>query len=189
MPRTLEGITQSPEVLVVSLARTGERSAFAELVRRRQAWLRNLMWRLSGDQQLADDLAQQAFLQAWRNIRRLRDAKKFPGWIKSIAVNTWRQHLRKHDALRHAEEHEDHQSTHRDATGLGMDLDDALSTLSSTVRMCIVLAYQEGLSHNEIAKMTDIPLGTVKSHISRGTQKLKQHLSDYQGSNNAEESA
>ena len=115
--------------------------------------------------------------------------RRYAGQLTHPEASSNLKPLRKHDALRHAEEHEDHQSTHREATGLGMDLDDALSTLSSTVRMCIVLAYQEGLSHNEIAKMTDIPLGTVKSHISRGTQKLKQHLSDYQGSNNAEESA
>ena len=64
-------------------------------------------------------------------------------------------------------------------SGVGMDLDQALSTLSKPVRLCIVLSYQEGMSHAEIASMTGMPLGTFKSHISRGAQKLQELLSAY----------
>ena len=63
---------QCPEALVVSLAQNGDRHAFEELVKRRQSMVRNLMRRLSGDNTLADDLAQQTFLQAWSRLKSLK---------------------------------------------------------------------------------------------------------------------
>ena len=61
----------------------------------------------------------------------------------------------------------------------GMDLGGALATLANAVRLCIVLSYHEGMTHPEIAEATKLPLGTVKSHINRGTQRLRQLLSAY----------
>ena len=170
----------SQEALVVGLARAGDREAFAELVRRRQSWIRNLMRRWCGDVTLADDLAQQVFLQAWRKIRQLRHANTFGAWLKRLAIKMWLQHQRKNDALRDADEYEDTQQVHQDVTGLKMDLDGALASLASPVRTCVVLSYHECMTHGEIAQLTDIPLGTVKSHIRRGTQRLQELLTDYQ---------
>jgi RNA polymerase sigma-70 factor (ECF subfamily) len=67
---------------------------------------------------------------------------------------------------------------HNSHAGTKIDLDAALSQLSPPVRLCVVLAYNEGLSHQEISDVTDIPLGTVKSNISRGSAKLRPLLSD-----------
>ena len=103
MPRTQGSFANSPEALVVGLARTGDRDAFAELVQRRQSWIRNLMRRCCGDASLADDLAQQAFLQAWRKIRHLQQPGSFGVWLKRLAINVWLQHLRKNDALQDAQ--------------------------------------------------------------------------------------
>ena len=72
--------------------------AYTELVRRRQSWVRNLMRRCCGDETLADDLAQQVFLQVWRRIRQLREPTKFGSWLKRIAVNEWIQHQRRNDS-------------------------------------------------------------------------------------------
>jgi RNA polymerase sigma-70 factor (ECF subfamily) len=66
---------------------------------------------------------------------------------------------------------------------LSLDLNQALARLSPGKRLCVVLAYLEGLSHPEIAKLSDLPLGTVKSHIRRGTQELKQLLDSYSEDN------
>jgi RNA polymerase sigma-70 factor (ECF subfamily) len=171
--------TKSPEVLVVGLARTGHRKAFAELVHRRQSWIRNLMRRCCGDATLADDLAQQVFLQAWRKISHLRQSDKFGAWLKRLAINVWLQHLRKNDVLRDADEHDEQGWTQPDAPGVSMDLDRALAALSIPVRLCVVLSYNEGMTHREIAEVTDLPPGTVKSHIRRGTQRLQELLSAY----------
>lgn len=171
---------------MVSLARTGDRSAFAELVRRRQLAIRNFMRRCCGDATLADDLAQQVFLQVWLKIHTLRNANAFGAWLTRLAISAWLLHQRKNDALRSAEEITEAELAHRDSTSLGMDLDQALAKLTDTERLCIVLSYQEGLSHTEIAELSDLPLGTVKSHILRGSKRLRQILSAYRDEPNPE---
>jgi len=174
-----ELLGKSPETLLVGLARKGDRDAFAELLRRRQAWIRNLMLRCCNNPALADDLAQQVFLQAWRTIHQLRHSGRFAAWLKRLAINTWLQHTRKNDPLEQADDVEI-QMQGNDSTSIGMDLDRALATLKDPVRLCIVLSYHEGNTHDEIAEFTGISLGTVKSHIRRGTQRLQGMLVAYQ---------
>ncbi|MCP4315501.1 MAG: sigma-70 family RNA polymerase sigma factor [Hyphomicrobiales bacterium] len=174
-----QDFSKSPESLVVDLAITGDRGAFEELVRRRQSWIRNLMRRCCGDAVLADDLAQQVFLQAWRNISRLQKPGSFGAWLKRLAISVWLQHSRKNDALRDADEYEGADLSQLSDTGMAMDLDRALSTLTGPVRLCVVLSYHERMTHAEICEMTGLPLGTVKSHIRRGTERLQQILSAY----------
>lgn len=179
MPTSPDTFSQTPEALIVGLAKTGDSDAFAELINRRQAWVRNLLRRYCGDPTLADDLAQQTFLQAWRDIKKIRDAHKFGGWLRKVAVNTWHQHLRKNDSLKNAQELGEEEAGQASTTGIGMDLDHALSLLNPDVRQCIILSYHEGMSHSEITALTGIPSGTVKSHIRRGTEKLKATLAAY----------
>jgi len=179
LPGDNDHYADGPEALVVGLARTGDRDAFAELVRRRQSWIRTLMRRCCGDTTLADDLAQQVFLQAWRKISRLRHPDSFGAWLKRLAITVWLQHRRKRDVMRHADAHVETESSQSAVTGVGMDLDVALAALSKDERLCVVLSYHEGMTHKEIVQLTKMPLGTVKSHIRRGTQRLRQLLSAY----------
>lgn len=174
-----------PEAYLVSLARTGDRKAFEEVVRRRQSSIRNLMRRFCGDPALADDLAQQVFLKLWLNIRKLRKAGAFSAWLRRIAVSVWLLHLRKHDALRGAGELSAAERARSEPASIGMDLDKALSQLEGPDRLCLVLNYHEGMSHREISAATDLPLGTVKSNIRRGAGELQQFLSAYGDSNEA----
>ena len=128
--------------------------------------------------------SQQVFLHAWRDIRTLRKPQKFGAWLKHVAINAWKQHLRKHDPLRHADpswtEDHDGANTHHHTAGMAMDLDRALALLPPQARLCVVLSYHEGMSHAEIADTTGMPLGTVKSHIRRGTEKLQSLLAAYE---------
>ena len=179
MPQAQDSYSKGPEELVVALACTGDRKAFAELVKRRQSWIRNLMRRCCGDVALADDLAQQVFLQAWRKISHLRQPGTFGAWLKRLAINVWLQHRRKNDVMRNADEYDETELAQSDTTGVTMDLDRALAALSNRVRLCVVLSYHEGMTHGEIAKHTNLPLGTVKSHIRRGTQRMQSLLSAY----------
>lgn len=164
---------------MVGFARSGDRMAFEELVRRRQSSVRNLMRRCCRDTTLADDLAQQVFLQVWLKIHTLKQINAFGGWLKRVAISVWLRHQRRNDPLHGADELTDDEAPQRDSAGLGMDLDQALATLPSAVRLCVVLSYQEGMSHGEIAELTDTPPGTVKSHILRGTKRLQQLLAAY----------
>ncbi len=179
MSAPVELLGKSPEALLVPMARRGDRDAFAELVRRREPWIRGLMLRCCNDHALADDLAQQAFVQAWQTIAQLRHANRFGPWLKRLAVNTWLQHVRKNDPLRETSDTVDAGEAKEDTAGISMDLDRALATLKEPVRLCIVLSYHEGMTHDEIADFTNLPVGTVKSHIRRGTQKLQEALKEY----------
>lgn len=179
MNDTSGALSSSPEPLVVALARSGDTDAFAELVRRRQGWVRTLLRRCCADVTLADDLAQQAFLKAWQDIGSLRNPRGFATWLRTLTINVWRQHIRKQDALAGAEEVTDIASAPSAASGLAHDLNNALATLKPVPRMCVVLAYHEGMSHQQIAAATGLALGTVKSHIRRGTESLQSLLADY----------
>jgi RNA polymerase sigma-70 factor (ECF subfamily) len=170
---------KSPESVLVGLARTGNRDAYAEIVSRRQNWVRNLMRRCCRDPALADDLAQQVFMQGWQSLRQLEDPNRFAAWLKRMAINLWLQHKRRNDPLRDATPHSPGDATTEEQPAIAMDLDRALATLADDVRLCVVLGYHERMTHNEIVAFTGLPLGTVKSHIRRGTQKLRQELAAY----------
>lgn len=182
MPEAPDYYAEGPEALVVSLAARGDRAAFTELVRRRQPWMRNLMRRLCGDTDLADDLSQRALLIAWRKIRQVREPSLFGAWLKRVAVNEWMQHQRKREVDWQQEFDEDALPGTEPHPCVAIDLDTALSEFPAPVRLCLVLAYNERMTHNEIADATGLKLGTVKTHVRRGGKRLRQRLSAYEDS-------
>lgn len=168
-----------PEAALVLAAQGRDRAAFTELVRRREAWLRALLRRLTGDAAEADDLAQEVFLQAWRRLHVLHQPAAFAGWIRRLAVNRFIDMRR----IGHIQTvHADAQDTTSDdvaperTASARIDLERAMALLTPAERLCIALNLGEGLSHGEVAETTRIPLGTVKSHIMRGTAKLRRLL-------------
>lgn len=178
-PRDPRGrLEDAAEEAVVALAIGGDDRAFAELVRRRQKPVRDLLRRLCGDHALADDLAQKVFVRAWRGIGALRDPGAFGGWLKRVAVSAWITEARRaaapidHDEGAWLAAPDPAPSPQRVAGGL--DLERALARLGPAERLCVVLAHGEGMTHGEIAEATRLPLGTVKSHVLRGTEKLKR---------------
>jgi len=170
-------LSSAAEAAVVLLAAGGDDEAFAELVRRRQSWLRTLLRRLCRDGALADDLAQQTFLAAWQSLSQLRSPAAFGGWLRTLAVNTWLQQRRKRQELPLNEEAAD---AALPASGTdpsaAIDLDRLLALLKPAERLCLVLCHAEGMSHAEIVATTGLPLGTVKSHVSRGAAQLRALL-------------
>ncbi len=168
------------EAAVIALAAAGDDAAFSELVRRRQSSLRQLLRRLCRDASLADDLAQQAFLSAWRSLPKLTSPAAFWPWLRRVGINVWLQHLRtQRQSLAVPEEDLDSLPAPAASIDERLDLDAALTELAPAPRLCTVLAYGEGMSHAEIAEVTGLPLGTVKSHITRGAARLRQRLRAY----------
>jgi RNA polymerase sigma-70 factor, ECF subfamily len=166
-----------PESGLIALARRGDDSAFGELVRRRQIAIRGLLRRWCGDSQLADELAQETFVHAWKHLQRLESPGAFGGWLRQIALNVWREHARKRKIP--LDEWNDGDETSQAVlidAGPAIDLERALAALRPAERVCIVLCFAEGMSHGEVARATGFPLGTVKSHIARGTAKLRTLL-------------
>jgi RNA polymerase sigma-70 factor (ECF subfamily) len=175
----LERLRAADDRTLVMLARTGSDPAFEELVRRRQGMVRGLLRRLSGNAATGDDLAQETFVRAWRALGQLRDPDALGSWLRQIAVTVWLQHARRFQAPTDPIEDHEPELTTGDQTAQvveRLDLATALAHLRPSERLCLVLAHSEGMSHAEIARVTGMPLGTVKSHVSRGLQRLRMWL-------------
>jgi RNA polymerase sigma factor (sigma-70 family) len=173
------------EETVVARAMNGDNGAFDWLVRRRQKRVRDMLRRLCGNHALADDLAQKVFVLAWRGIGALRDPGAFGGWLKRVTVNAWLAEARL--AAAPIDDDEGAFLAAADPTPSperiagGIDLERALARLGPAERLCVVLAHGEGMTHAEIAEATHLPLGTVKSHVLRGSEKLKRIYAEVNG--------
>jgi len=148
-------------------------------VRRHQSAVRGLLRQLTrGDAALADDLAQETFLKAFKHIRSFRGEAKFSTWLYRISYNCFREEARKRKELVGIDETqleaEPDPSTVDPA--LRQDLMHALRLLPLHERSAVLLCCQNGLSHDEAARVLDIPLGTVKTNVLRGREKLKKTL-------------
>lgn len=158
-----------------------DENAFAELVRRYQSPVRGFLLKMTnGDAHLADDLAQETFLKAWRKLDAFRGESRFSTWLFSIAHNQWRMHARtrKEALLEELPEPPPEPETADPSPDgrLRMDLAEALKALTPAERAAIVLCCQNGLSHEEAARALDCPVGTVKTHVLRGREKLRRRL-------------
>jgi RNA polymerase sigma factor (sigma-70 family) len=179
-PRGLLNLAEAAEAALIVAAQARDQAAFGELVRRRQGWARALLRKMCNNHAEADDLAQEAFIKAWDRLRDLETPAAFPGWFRRIAVTTFLMAKRRQKAV--FEEIDDasplasEDSTPEAQAGAKIDLEKALARLSDAERLCVTLNHGEGLSHGEIVEMTGLPLGTVKSHVLRGTEKLRRML-------------
>ena len=179
--RARSGWAVASEPSLIAAAKARDQGAFAEIVRRRQGWVRGLLRRLCNDHALADDLAQEAFIRAWERIGDLEIALAFPGWMRRVAVTTFLQ-SRRRSASRMTETLDDADPIAAEgpapdrAAGARIDLDRALRLLSEAERLCVTLNHGEGLAHGDIAALTGLPLGTVKSHVLRGVEKMRRFL-------------
>lgn len=166
--------------LVARVLLDDDHHAFAELVRNHQSPVRGLLRQLTrGDAALADDLGQETFLRAYKNIRSFRGEAKFSTWLYRIAYNCFREEARKRKELVGIDETqlEAEQDPNTVDPALRQDLMQALQLLPLHERSAVVLCCQNGLSHDEASRVLDIPLGTVKTNVLRGREKLKKMLS------------
>jgi RNA polymerase sigma-70 factor (ECF subfamily) len=168
--------------LVARVLLEDDHHAFAELVRNHQSPGRGLLRQLTrSDLALADDLAQETFLRAYKNIRSFRGEAKFSTWLYRIAYNCFREEARKRKELVGIDESqlEAEQDPQTVDPALKHDLMQALQLLPLHERSAILLCCQNGLSHDEAARVLDIPLGTVKTNVLRGREKLKKMLAGW----------
>ena len=155
----------------------GDAATFGVLVRVNQAKLRSFMLRLTkGDATLADDLAQETFLEAFRKLPQYRGDAPFRSWLFSIAYSRFLMHLRQRQFEDlEAAENEVAQDAQK-GSDLRIDLAKAMNCLSAPENAALTLCYALQFSHEEASAILELPLGTVKSHILRGREKLKSLL-------------
>lgn len=177
------GIERPPsghDVELAALAAAGDRRAYGELVRRHGSAVRGLLRRLGADSAMADDIAQDAFLVGFEQIADFRGEGAFGGWIKKTAARLYLRKAKRDSRLVLGESAEDEAPPGRmdesRAAADRLDLDEALKGLSNAERLCVSLCYGADWSHAEAAEALNIPLGTVKSHVKRGLDKLRARL-------------
>ncbi len=166
------------DVELAALAAAGDRAAFGELVRRHGSAVRGLLRRMGSAPAEADDVAQDAFLAAFERIREFRGEGAFAAWVKKIAARLYLRRLQRERRLAGlAQEAEDASADAHQPDAAGrIDLDEGLKSLNPAERLCVSMCYGAGLSHAETAEALNLPLGTVKSHVKRGLEKLRTRL-------------
>ena len=134
-----------------------------------------------GDCHLADDLAQETFLKAWKKMHTFRGDARWSTWLLGIAFNEVRSEARRRkDHVMEDPVSSEPQRTERSAapnSNMRIDLEEALKSLNLNERAAVLLCCQNGLSHREAAEVLDCPIGTLKTNVLRGKEKLKRRLS------------
>ena len=171
-------LLNSDIVLATQVAVSGNRRAFDELVRRYQSPVRRFfLSQTMGDEQLSDDLAQDTFIKAYMSIASFRGLASFKTWLMRIAYNVFYDYTRKRQiAVSDWQLAESKQPTAKSQQPIAMDLYAALALLKPDERTCITLQLIDGYDIAGIAKITQMKEGTVKSHLSRGKEKLANYL-------------
>jgi len=165
--------------LVARVLVDDDQHAFGELVRRHQSSVRGLLRHLTRtDVALADDLSQETFLRAYKNIRSFRGEARFSTWLYRIAYNCFREDRRRRKEFVGIDEQQlrAEQDPQVSDPGLKHDLMHSLSLLPLHERSAVLLCCQNGLSHDEAARVLDIPRVTMKTNCLRGSAKRKRTL-------------
>ena len=171
------------EAQLVTQAQSGDRNAFSELVRLHAQGVLNVIYRMCGDVQLAEDAAQETFIRAWQNLSSYRPQTSLRNWLYRIAVNVGTDMLRKEKRI-FPNAIED---LHLTDSGPGLEslvsqqertalVQKAILSLPDASRAVLVLREYEGLSYQEISSTLDIPVGTVMSRLSYARNLLKSKL-------------
>ena len=200
LPQTLLQTDKISNYDLILRAREGirpDRAIFSELMRRYQSHVDKILYHLAPDWQDRADLAQEVWIRVYRNVNRLNEPEKFRGWLSRIATNLFYDELRKRkrvsnplslDAPRMMDDGEmdweiasDNPSPDEDMTTREFyeQLREAIADLPEVFRTTIVLREIEGMAYEEIAEITGVSLGTVKSRIARARQRLQSQLQNY----------
>ena len=184
------------EATLIDLAvNSNDQRAFAELVNRHQSKLRYSLRQLCNfDEALADDLAQESFIKAFKQLHKFKQQSQFSSWLYRIGYNTFLEFVRKKkldtveldENFDRSNEQSFYSSEINEAeqeeqqSGLQKKLAELLATLEPERRSVLHLFLHRQFTQQEIATTMSIPLGTVKTHINRGRVALQAGLQEWQ---------
>jgi len=175
--------SQANETELVSRAQDGDRNAFNELVRMHAQGVLNVIYRMCGNAQVAEDAAQETFIQAWLKLQSYRLGTSLRNWLYRIAVNTAIDMLRKEKRilsgviedmnLRDSQPGPEAMAANLERTEM---VQEAVLALPDASRAVLVLREFEGLSYKEISESLEIPVGTVMSRLNYARKLLREKL-------------
>jgi RNA polymerase sigma-70 factor (ECF subfamily) len=176
-------ISQTNERELVSRAQNGDRNAFSELVRIHAQGVLNVIYRMCGNMQVAEDAAQETFIQAWLKLQSYRPQASLKNWLYRIAVNTAIDMLRKDkrilpgeiDTLNLTDAKPGPESIAMNSEQSEM-VQEAVLALPDASRAVLVLREFEGFSYREISESLEIPVGTVMSRLNYARKLLREKL-------------
>jgi RNA polymerase sigma-70 factor (ECF subfamily) len=171
------------EAELIIRAQGGDRNAFRELVSIHAQGVLNVIFRMCGNTQVAEDAAQETFIRAWSHLGSFRVDSSLRNWLYRLAINTATDMLRKEKRIL-PEDVDDFQLADPQPGPEGIYLQEertalvqaAIQSLPDASRAVLVLKEYEGLSYREIADALDIPIGTVMSRLNYARRTLKEKL-------------
>lgn len=171
---------------LINRSRSGEIEAFDLLVRLHQDRIYNLAFRITGNREDASDAAQDAFVRAYQALSRYRADAAFSTWLYRIATNAALDLVRRRPAHQPVELSAEHRASddpeaaasRREVT---RRVHAALGHLAVEYRTAVVLRDLQGLAYDEIARILQVPLGTVRSRLARGREAMRAQLTDLVG--------
>ncbi len=174
----------SPEPYLIASARKGDRQAFGELVQMHRDGVVNVVYRMCGDPELAEEAAQEAFIRAWKSLYSYQEQYLFRNWLYRIAINVAIDTLRREkknflldDMVMQSGNHGPEITV--DEQEQVEQVKKAIRALPINCRSVLILREYEELSYREIAATLDIPIGTVMSRLSYARNQLRQTLATY----------
>jgi RNA polymerase sigma factor (sigma-70 family) len=168
------------EATVLALVRAGNTDAFADIVERYQAPIQRYLYRLTGDYELAKDLAQDTFFQAYKGLTKTNSELSFKAWLYRIATNNAWQHRRRKKLIsfvpfnNHLETNSAADEIQLNSMDEKITIQEALIKVPEDQRMCLVLHLIEGFKYQEIAETIGISEDAVRMRVSRGKEAFQR---------------
>ena len=193
MPLTnvVPSAVEQDDLGLVAASKNGDQEAFAQLVQRYQRLVFNLVYRMLQEYEEATEITQETFLAAWQGLPAFRGDARFPTWLYRIAYNCSLKQLelRKRDrALQIALEaektlektnDEQRENAELDARDRQILVQEHLSHLPTKYRIVLILRHLQDMTYEEMAEILTMPIGTIKTHLFRARNLLKERLQSF----------
>jgi len=179
---------EQDDILLVAASKNGDQEAFAQLVQRYQRLVFNLVYRMLQQYEEATEITQETFLAAWQGLPSFRGDARFPTWLYRIAYNCSLKQLeqRKRDralqvaleaekALENADD-EQRENAGLEARDRQILVQEHLSHLPAKYRIVLILRHLQDMTYEEMAEILTMPIGTIKTHLFRARNLLKERL-------------
>jgi RNA polymerase sigma-70 factor, ECF subfamily len=191
IPGTASTLTEQDDIQLVTACRNGDQDAFSLLVQRYQRRVFNLVFRMVQDYEDASEITQEAFLAAWQGLPSFRGEARFSTWLYRIAYNCALRQLDIHkrdralqlalQADQMTESEDDVQQTdHLEMLDNQELVQEQLSQLPTKYRIVLILRHLQDMTYEEMAEVLTMPIGTIKTHLFRARNLLKERLQTFE---------